>query len=84
LLPIKWNEPFGRVVVESALAYKPVYTNYVGGITEISSFFPWVKDIHSFDEQELKSTISSVMQTLRDKQTHFVPKFMLITILNIQ
>ena len=71
LLPIKWNEPFGRVVVESALAYKPVYTNYVGGITEISSFFPWVKDIHSFDEQELKSTISSVMQTLRDKQNPF-------------
>ncbi len=71
LLPIKWNEPFGRVVVESALAYKPVYTNYVGGITEISSFFPWVKDIHSFDEQELKCTISSVTQTLRDKQNPF-------------
>ncbi|HAI6833687.1 TPA: glycosyltransferase [Escherichia coli] len=71
LLPIKWNEPFGRVVVESALAYKPVYTNYVGGITEISSFFPWVKDIHSFDEQELKCTISSVTQTLRNKQNPF-------------
>lgn len=36
ILPVKWREPFGRVVAECAMAGKVVITNFVGGITEIS------------------------------------------------
>lgn len=36
VLPVKWREPFGRVVAECAIAGKVVITNFVGGITEIS------------------------------------------------
>lgn len=60
LLPTKWNEPFGRVVAESALAYKPVYTNFVGGISEISSYFPWVRNIDIFSQEDLEQTIDVI------------------------
>lgn len=49
LIPTKWNEPFGRVVAEAALAGVPVYSNLNGGIQEISSFFEWVKPIADFN-----------------------------------
>ena len=39
ILPVKWNEPFGRVVVECALAGVTVYTNKLGGITELFEQF---------------------------------------------
>lgn len=35
VLPTKWEEPFGRVVVECAMAGLKVYTTPVGGISEI-------------------------------------------------
>lgn len=40
VLPIKWREPFGRVVLESVLANKFVLTNAVGGISELEKIFP--------------------------------------------
>lgn len=39
VLPIKWNEPFGRVVVECALSGLPIYTNMQGGISELVNYF---------------------------------------------
>ena len=36
ILPIKWNEPFGRTAVECALSEKVVFTNSVGAMTELS------------------------------------------------
>ena len=39
VLPIQWNEPFGRVIVESALAGVEVYSNKVGGISELYDIF---------------------------------------------
>lgn len=36
VLPIKWNEPFGRTVVECALAGKIVVTTPVGAMSELS------------------------------------------------
>ncbi|RTF46874.1 glycosyltransferase family 4 protein [Serratia marcescens] len=45
ILPIKWREPFGRVVVECALAGKMVLTNSVGGITELIALIPTVVDL---------------------------------------
>ncbi|AYO40708.1 MULTISPECIES: glycosyltransferase family 4 protein [Serratia] len=39
-LPVKWQEPFGRVIVECVLANKVVMTNSVGGITELKNLLP--------------------------------------------
>lgn len=47
VLPVKWREPFGRVVVESVLAKKIVLTNAVGGITELAKILP---NIHIIDD----------------------------------
>lgn len=40
VLPIKWDEPFGRTVVECVLAGKLVFTNPVGAMTELSMILP--------------------------------------------
>ncbi|CAI0794187.1 glycosyltransferase family 4 protein [Serratia proteamaculans] len=42
VLPIKWREPFGRVVIESVLANKIVLTNAVGGVSELEKLFPTI------------------------------------------
>ncbi|WP_085332321.1 glycosyltransferase, partial [Klebsiella pneumoniae] len=52
VLPIKWQEPFGRVVVEAIFAGKVVLTNRVGGITELSRILPniyFLEDIQDID-----------------------------------
>ncbi|WP_288397484.1 glycosyltransferase family 4 protein [uncultured Acinetobacter sp.] len=48
ILPIKWNEPFGRVVVECALAEILVYTNRKGGVSELFDYFENLRDISEF------------------------------------
>lgn len=50
VLPVKWREPFGRTIVECALAGKVVYTNALGGISELLSFFGNVKPMAEIDE----------------------------------
>ncbi|WP_109240866.1 glycosyltransferase [Klebsiella michiganensis] len=60
LLPTKWNEPFGRVVAEAAVAGIPVYTNLTGGVKEIGEYFPWVQDISKFSLSNIKKTVSCV------------------------
>ncbi|MDG1644319.1 glycosyltransferase [Klebsiella huaxiensis] len=64
LLPTKWNEPFGRVVAEAAVAGIPVYTNYIGGIKEIASFFEWVRDIKYFNEPEMNEIVKSARMSV--------------------
>lgn len=46
VLPVKWNEPFGRVVVECAMAGVNVYTNKMGGVSELFNYF---NNISEFD-----------------------------------
>lgn len=48
ILPIKWREPFGRVVVECALAGCKVYTSKVGGISELFPYLPNLFEIGTF------------------------------------
>lgn len=62
LLPTKWNEPFGRVVAEAALAGKPVYTNLNGGVSEIAKSFSWVKNISNFNK-------TSVLESLEETKS---------------
>lgn len=49
VLPIKWHEPFGRVVVESIVAGKSVLTNRVGGVAELAKLLP---NIYFFENTE--------------------------------
>ncbi|MGK0663328.1 glycosyltransferase family 4 protein [Serratia marcescens] len=53
VLPIKWREPFGRVVVESAMANKIVLTNPVGGISELNKLFSKIYFLDQLDEIDL-------------------------------
>ena len=45
IFPFQWREPFGRVVVESALANKRVLINPVGGAKELLELIPSVREI---------------------------------------
>ncbi|QJB49871.1 glycosyltransferase family 4 protein [Acinetobacter sp. NEB149] len=63
VLPIQWNEPFGRVIVESCLAGVDVYSNKVGGISELYKIFPNLKEIKNGDlfinEKRVDNTVIS-------------------------
>ncbi|HDS5482521.1 TPA: glycosyltransferase, partial [Serratia liquefaciens] len=50
ILPIKWREPFGRVVLESVMANKIVITNAVGGISELREKFSTIYFMDELDE----------------------------------
>lgn len=53
VLPIKWQEPFGRVVLESVFSGKIILTNKVGGITELASMLPniyFLEDIQDLND----------------------------------
>ncbi|ELS1885476.1 TPA: glycosyltransferase family 4 protein [Raoultella planticola] len=53
VLPIKWQEPFGRVVIEGITAGKSILTNKVGGITELANILPniyFFEDISNLDD----------------------------------
>lgn len=49
LLPTKWNEPFGRVVAETAMAGISVFTNMNGGVKELSSLFSNIYKVEDFN-----------------------------------
>lgn len=53
ILPVKWQEPFGRTIVECALAGKHVFTNSVGGISEIISHFKNVRLMSDIEKLNL-------------------------------
>lgn len=60
VLPIKWREPFGRVVIESVMADKIVLTNSIGGVSELKRFFPkilFIEDMRKMDFQFKKSEV---------------------------
>lgn len=60
VLPIMWREPFGRVVVESALANKIVLTNSVGGISELKCFFSKIEFIDDLEKIDLNVKSGSI------------------------
>lgn len=58
LLPIKWNEPFGRVVAEAALSKTPVFTSMNGGVKEIANIFPWVVCVSEFSNEKVTELLT--------------------------
>lgn len=73
VLPIKWNEPFGRTVVECVLAGKLVLTNPVGAMKELSLLLPNIiisNDIeHDFDKKINQAKLVPVDSGLIEKFT---------------
>lgn len=65
-LPIKWREPFGRTVVECALTGKTVYTNKVGGVTELFSHISNLR-LTSSDLVFENSNLTEINNDLFDK-----------------
>ncbi|BEM08381.1 glycosyl transferase [Serratia marcescens] len=55
ILPTKWNEPFGRSVAECALSGKIVYTNFMGGISEIAAMSSNVRPLNSFKVEDTRT-----------------------------
>lgn len=62
ILPIKWNEPFGRVVVESVLAGKLVISRKVGSILELSQILPNIRLVDSLID-EFDDVVNSVVMS---------------------
>lgn len=75
LLPTKWNEPFGRVVAEAALAKVPVFTNLTGGVNEIAGLFPWVTTLDNFDKKTINEMVV-LSKTLENNSNPFEKKNM--------
>ncbi len=51
ILPLKWNEPFGRTVVECALAGKFVITTSMGAMAELAQIMPNVAIINDIEHE---------------------------------
>lgn len=60
VLPIKWREPFGRVVLESVLAKKIVLTNAVGGISELGKQFSAIYFMEELDEIDFSINLNEI------------------------
>ncbi|KHN62638.1 glycosyl transferase family 1 [Dickeya fangzhongdai] len=71
VLPVKWHEPFGRVVVESIFYGKVVLTNRMGAVSELSSLLP---NIYFMEECSLEEVINKHIKPLGPETLHaFTP-----------
>lgn len=76
VLPVRWNEPFGRTVVECVLADKLVLTNPVGAMTELSMLLPNIiitdNIERDFDDKiakaEIKTIDSSIIERFKPRE----------------
>lgn len=75
VLPVKWNEPFGRVIVECALSGIKVYTNKKGGITELFDLF---SNLYGIDQIEDYHEVSEVINHNCLSLDYIVSKYMKI------
>ncbi|MBP2850995.1 glycosyltransferase [Dickeya oryzae] len=72
VLPVKWHEPFGRVVVESVFYGKIVLTNRMGAVSELSTLLP---NIYFMEESSLESVINKHVEPIRSEILHaFTPE----------
>ncbi|WP_226052609.1 glycosyltransferase [Dickeya chrysanthemi] len=61
VLPVKWHEPFGRVLVESIFYGKRVLTNRMGAVGELSTLLP---NIYFMETCSLEEVIRKPLQPL--------------------
>lgn len=73
VLPVRWDEPFGRTVVECVLADKLVLTNPVGAMTELSMLLPNIiitdNIERDFDDKIATAEIKSIDSSLIERFT---------------
>lgn len=76
VLPVRWDEPFGRTVVECVLADKLVLTNPAGAMTELSMLLPNIiitdNIERDFDDKiataEIKTIDSSLIERFKPRE----------------
>lgn len=61
VVPSRWPEPFGRVVIESMACGTPVIASRIGGIPEILTGEFQAHLVESGNEQELAETLQTVL-----------------------
>ncbi|PXW49255.1 glycosyltransferase involved in cell wall biosynthesis [Erwinia sp. AG740] len=72
VLPVKWHEPFGRVVVESVFYGKIVLTNRMGAVSELSTLLP---NIYFMEESSLESVTNKHIEPISAEILHaFTPE----------
>ncbi|UMB78137.1 glycosyltransferase [Dickeya fangzhongdai] len=71
VLPVKWHEPFGRVVVESIFHGKVVLTNRMGGVAELAALLP---NIYFMEEISVDEVVKRLAEPLCPEiLAHFTP-----------
>ncbi|KGT96123.1 glycosyltransferase, partial [Dickeya fangzhongdai] len=71
VLPVKWHEPFGRVVVESIFHGKVVLTNRMGGVGELAALLP---NIYFMEETSVDEEVEKHAEPLCPEMlAHFTP-----------
>ncbi|ACT07686.1 glycosyl transferase group 1 [Dickeya chrysanthemi Ech1591] len=70
VLPVKWHEPFGRVVVESIFHGKVVLTNRMGGIDELAAMLP---NIYFMEDISVDNVDACAEPLCPDMLAHFTP-----------
>ena len=73
ILPIKWNEPFGRSVVECALSGIKVYTNKKGGVSELFNLF---ENIYQISEIAENQEITEVLEPECLSSDYIISKYL--------
>lgn len=63
-LPTMWNEPFGRVVAETASAGKHVFTSYAGGVAEVAEYYENIYELNEFTLEKLRRLKNHHVETL--------------------
>ncbi|MGM3193010.1 glycosyltransferase [Dickeya dadantii subsp. dieffenbachiae] len=72
VLPVKWHEPFGRVVVESIFHGKVVLTNRMGGVAELAALLP---NIYFMEETPMDEVVKRLAEPLCPEiLAHFTPE----------
>lgn len=66
VLPVKWNEPFGRTVAECAISGIPVYTNFKGGVSELSLLCKNIYEVEKFEEASLTKVLDVAQEQIID------------------
>ena len=66
VMPVKWNEPFGRVAIEAALCGKLVLVNPCGGLKELAEIVP---NIHILDTSSFLDDVKNKYPIKQDSKS---------------
>ncbi|MFM4862520.1 glycosyltransferase [Aeromonas media] len=76
ILPVQWNEPFGRTVVECALSGIVVYVSPVGGIKELINKVYNVYPLESFSGNKKNNTMENSVNIISFTSENIAMKYL--------